>query len=171
MVEPVLLHHLRVEQLPFLGDGTVPTQSVWPKLGVSLQALLGLPLVPLHSGAHLLQCLGDDVLGVPVVLQLQLPLLLLDVPLLLGLRVVLPEGRRVPGQHLPVVALLFWWHGGVGVWFAFRMPAFKNLAKSKNDKSGILLEIRARDWACYSIQIQEAKGGGSCLILLILFSN
>jgi hypothetical protein len=71
--------------------------------------------VPLHAGVHLLQGLGDGVLGVPVVLQLQLPLLLLDVPLLLGLRVVLPQDRWVPGKHLTVVALLFWWHGGVNV--------------------------------------------------------
>ena len=108
----ILFHHLLMELLALLGDGLVPASPIGSKLCVSLPALLGLPLVPLHAGVHLLQCISYGILGGPVVLQLQLPLLHQDVPLLLGLHVILPESSRISGQHLSVTAFLFWWHNG-----------------------------------------------------------
>jgi hypothetical protein len=110
LIEAVLPHHLFMEHLAFLRDGLMPTLPIWPQLGVSLNTLLDLSFVPLNARVHLLQGLGDSILGVPIILQLQLPLLLLDVSLLLGLRVILSESYRISGQHLSVTALLFWGH-------------------------------------------------------------
>ena len=110
LIEAVLPHHLFMEHLAFLRDGLMPTLPIWPQLGVSLNTLFDLPFVPLNARVHLLQGLGDSILGVPIILQLQLPLLLLDVSLLLGLRVILSESYRISGQHLSVTALLFWGH-------------------------------------------------------------
>ena len=108
----IRFHHLLMELLALLGDGLVPASPIWSQLRVSLPALLSLPLVPLHASVHLLQGISYGVLGGPVILQLQLSLLHQDVPLLLGLHVVLPEGHWVPGKHLSVTAFLFWWHNG-----------------------------------------------------------
>jgi len=110
LIEAVLPHHLFMEHLAFLRDGLMPTLPIWLQLGVSLNTLFDLPFVPLNARVHLLQGLGDSILGVPIILQLQLPLLLLDVSLLLGLRVILSESYRISGQHLSVTALLFWGH-------------------------------------------------------------
>ena len=110
LIEAVLPHHLFMELLAFLRDGLMPTLPIWPQLGVSLNTLIDLPFVPLNARVHLLQGLGDSILGVPIILQLQLPLLLLDVSLLLGLRVILSESYRISGQHLSITALLFWGH-------------------------------------------------------------
>ena len=110
LIEAVLPHHLFMEHLAFLRDGLMPTLPIWPQLGVSLNTLFDLPFVPLNARVHLLQGLGDSILGVPIILQLQLSFLLLDVSLLLGLRVILSESYRISGQHLSVTALLFWGH-------------------------------------------------------------
>jgi hypothetical protein len=99
-----------MEHLAFLRDGLMPTLPIWPQLGVSLNTLLDLSFVPLNARVHLLQGLGDSILSVPIILQLQLSFLLLDVSLLLGLRVVLPQSHRISGQHLSVTAFLFWGH-------------------------------------------------------------
>jgi len=99
-----------MEHLAFLRDGLMPTLPIWPQLGVSLNTLFDLPFVPLNARVHLLQGLGDSSLSVPIILQLQLSFLLLDVSLLLSLRVILSESYRISGQHLSVTALLFWGH-------------------------------------------------------------
>jgi hypothetical protein len=93
-----------MEHLAFLRDGLMPTLPIWPQLGVSLNTLFDLPFVPLNARVHLLQGLGDSILGVPIILQLQLSFLLLDVSLLLGLHVILSESHRISGQHLSVSA-------------------------------------------------------------------
>ena len=118
LIEAVLPHHLFMEHLAFLRDGLMPTLPIWPQLGVSLNTLFDLPFVPLNACVHLLQGLGDSILGVPIILQLQLSFLLLDVSLLLGLHVVLPQSHRISGQHLSVTALLFWGHILIVLWFS-----------------------------------------------------
>ena len=110
LIEAVLPHHLFIEHLAFLRDGLMPTLPIWPQLGVSLNTLFDLLFVPLNARVHLLQGLGDSILSVPIILQLQLSFLLLDVSLLLSLRVILSESYRIFGQHLSVTALLFWGH-------------------------------------------------------------
>jgi hypothetical protein len=107
-----------MEHLAFLRDGLMPTLPIWPQLGVSLNTLFDLPFVPLNARVHLLQGLGDSILSVPIILQLQLSFLLLDVSLLLGLRVILSESHRISGQHLSVTALLFWGHILIVLWFS-----------------------------------------------------
>ena len=118
LIEAVLPHHLFIEHLAFLRDGLMPTLPIWPQLGVSLNTLFDLPFVPLNARVHLLKGLSDRILSVPIILQLQLSFLLLDVSLLLSLRVILSESYRIFGQHLSVTALLFWGHILIVLWFS-----------------------------------------------------